>query len=97
MVAAKQRAQLNGTSSLSPDYKHEVFTNGKRSTSNMREHSRVQVTILLDEPLSPVVAKNISAIADTGAKANVWCVREFLHPGFRREHLTPASDLLAAN
>ena len=103
MVAAEQRAQLHGTSSPSPDYKqtrfapHEVFTNSKRSTSNMREHSRVQVTILLDEPLLPVVAKNISAIADTGAQANVWSLREYLLAGFRREHLTPASDLLAAN
>ena len=103
MVAAEQRAQLNGTSSSSPDYKqtrfapHEVFTNGKRSTSNMREHPRVRVTILLDEPLSPAVAKNISAIADTGAQANVWSLREYLQAGFGREHLTPASDLLAAN
>ena len=103
MVAAEQQAQLDRTSSPSPDYKqtrfapHEVFTNSKRSTSNMREHSRVQVAILLDEPLSPVVAKNSSAIADTGAQAYVWSLREYLQAGFRREHLTPASDLLAAN
>ena len=73
---------------------HEVFTNGKRSISNMREHPHVQATILLDEPLSPVEAKNISAIADIGAQANVWSLREYLQAGFRREHLTPASDLL---
>ena len=63
----------------------------------MREHPRVQVAILLDEPLSPVVAKNIIVIANTGAQAKVWSLREYLQAGFRREHLTPASDLLAAN
>ena len=103
MVVAEQPAQLNGTSAPSPEDKqqhfapHEVFINGKLTASTMREHPHVQVSILLDEPPSPAVAKNIGAIADTGAEANVWLLKEYLQAGFKRKQLTPTSDLLAAN
>ena len=44
-----------------------------------------------------IVARNVIAIADTGAQANVWSLRNFLAAGFYRSILIPASDLVAAN
>ena len=102
MIAAEPQAQLNGTSAPSPNDKQkhfalpEVFTNGKQTTSNMREHPRVQKTISLDEPPSPAIAKKISSVVDPGAQANIWSLREYLQARFKREQLTPASHLLAA-
>ena len=82
MISAEPQAQLNGTSAPSPNDKQkhfalpEVFTNGKQTTSNMREHPRVQKTISLDEPPSPAIAKKISSVVDPGAQANIWSLRQ---------------------
>ena len=43
-----------------------------------------------------IVARNVIAIADTGAQINVWSLRKFLAAGFNRSILIP-TDLVAAN
>ena len=44
-----------------------------------------------------IVARNVLAIADTGAQTNVWSLRNFLTAGFNRSILIPVSDLVGAN
>ena len=81
---------------------HRVFQNGEWIKAPMREHPTVQVTISLDDHqyrndhLS-VVARGVTAVADTGAQTNVWSLRDFLRVGFTRDMLTPAPRLVAAN
>ena len=45
----------------------------------------------------PIVARNVIAVALTGAQTNVWSLRNFLAAGFNRNILISALDLVAAN
>ena len=46
---------------------------------------------------APIVARNVIAIADTGAQTNVWPLRNILAAGLYRSIRILASDLVAAN
>jgi len=64
----------------------------------MRVHPIIRISVSMDSSWchnkhAPIV----SAIADTGAQANVWSLRQFLAAGFNRSILIPAPDLVAAN
>ena len=68
----------------------------------MRDHPTIKVCISMDNSWChtkrvPIAAKNVIAIADTGAQTNVWSLRSFLAAGFNCSILIPASDLIAAN
>ena len=81
---------------------HFIFKDGQWATAHMREHPKVQVTILVDRAQAhgestSVRATNVTAIADTGAQVNVWSLDEFVKYGFPHDILTPASNLVAAN
>ena len=81
---------------------HCVFKDGQWATAHMREHPKVQVTILVDRAQAhgestAVRATNVTAIADTSAQVNIWSLDEFVKYGFSRDILTPASNLVAAN
>ena len=81
---------------------HYIFKDGQWATADMREHPKVQVTILVDRAQAhgqsiSVRATNVTAIADTGAQVNVWSLDEFVKYGFPHDILTPVSNLVAAN
>ena len=68
----------------------------------MRDHPTIKACISMDNSWcrtrhAPFVARNIIAIADTGAQTNMWSLRNFLAAGINRSILIPASVLVAAN
>jgi len=48
-------------------------------------------------PGAPLMAIDVTAVADTGAQSNVWSLHQFLNCGFQLADLIPAPDLSAAN
>ena len=67
----------------------------------MHRHPEILVNIFIDGATysgAPAkVARNVTAIADTGAQTNVWSLDAFLQCGFDRNILIPSADLVAAN
>ena len=80
---------------------HQVFQEGKWISSPILGHPEILVNIFIDGAThsgAPAkVARNVTAIADTGAQPNVWSLDAFLQCGFDRNILAPSADLVAAN
>ena len=98
----KEQAEISLQESRRSDNAHYVFRNGHWAKAGMRAHPLITVCVSMDKSWcrtrhGPIVARNVPAIADTGAQINVWSLRHFLAAGFDRSILIPASDLVAAN
>ena len=92
----------SSTESNDAEDNHHALVNDQWVKANMREHPTISVNISMDQAWCrskhpPPIAKNVVAIADTGAQTNVWSLREFLAAGFERSILLPAPNLVAAN
>ena len=60
-----------------------VFRNGQWINAGMRDHPTIKVCISMDNLWcrtrhAPIVARNVIAIANTGAQTNVWSLCNFL-------------------
>ena len=77
----------SSTESNDAEDNHHALVNDQWVKANMREHPTISVNISMDQAWCrskhpPRIAKNVVAIADTGAQTNVWSLREFLAAGF---------------
>ena len=98
----EEQAKILLQESGSFENEHYVFQNGQWIKAGMRDHPTVKVYISMDNSWcrsrhALIVARNVIAIADTGAQTNEWSLRNFLAAGFNRSILISASDLVAAN
>ena len=98
----EEQAEISLQESRRSDYAHYVYQDGHWTKAGMRAHPVIAVCVSMDKSWcrtrhGPIVARNVPAIADTGAQTNVWSLRHFLAAGFDRSTLIPASDLVAAN
>ena len=98
----EEQAEISLQESRRSDNAHYVFQDGHWMKAGMRAHPLITVCVSTDKSWcrtrhGPIVARNVPAIADTGAQTNVWLLLLFLAAGFDRSILIPASDLVAAN
>ena len=98
----EEQAEISLQESRRSDYAHYVYQDGHWTKAGMRAHPVITVCVSMDKSWcrtrhGPIVARNVPAIADTGAQTDVWSLRHFLAAGFDRSILIPASDLVAAN
>ena len=79
---------------------HQVFQEGKWINSPMPGHPEILVNIFINGAThggAPAkVARNVTAIADTGVQTNVRSLEAFLQCGFDCKILIPTADLVAA-
>ena len=86
---------------------HHIFSKGECKRTRLRDHPRLPIIISLSRPgrtgsgayntPSDIYAK-VSAIADTGAKSDLWSLSDFIACGFSRDDVHPISlSLSAAN
>ena len=86
---------------------HHIFSKGECKRTRLRDHPRLPIIISLSRPgrtgsgayntPSDIYAK-VSAIADTGAKSDLWSLSHFIACGFSRDDVHPISlSLSAAN
>ena len=81
---------------------HHIFTKGEWRRAQLRDHSRVTITISVDNPANSTdgqVHRNqvtLSLNADTAAQSDLWSIEDFLACGFSRDDLQPVRLSLAA-
>ena len=73
---------------------HHVFTEGEWKKARPRSHPRIPVAISMafsqrSEFSGPVMQAYTVAIADTGARSDLWALSDFLANGFSTEILSP--------
>ena len=98
----EEQEEVSLQESRRSDNAHYVFQDGHWTKAVMRAHLLITLCVSKDNSWcrtrhGPAVARNVPAIADTGAQTNVWSLHHFLSACFDRSILIPALDLVAAN